>query len=66
MKDYYYCSFCHVRIEGDDVVVWRNEKPYHKHHAKHHKPDSRTIASISTAIRLVPRFSAHDAGTKIN
>ena len=51
----YYCSFCNVRIEGDDPVIWRNEKPYHKHHAKHHNPE-KTVVIDKNRFSIVPRM----------
>lgn len=51
------CSYCHQLFHKDDTVIYRGQKPYHKHHAKHHRPERPlpVTASEDGHFRIIPR-----------
>lgn len=51
-----YCSFCHVEIVGNDVVVWRGDKPYHKHHGKFHEVEHKVQEPQKYFVKIKPKY----------
>lgn len=48
-----YCSYCHVALASQEKATYRGDKPYHPHHAKHHKADGESPKPVVQVRGLV-------------